>query len=266
MASPHQSDTGCPLWRKTWFIIGGLILGIIVIVWEWEAIRHFYYAIGHRITATNLPQILSTITWPIVVLAGIIVFRDAIYAAIDRIIEVSIGKNTLKLSSISAAGEESGGGGQNRIPQPEAPAPVGGAQPAQGAGGAQPAQGAGGAQPAQAAAGAHPAQSVINTKPGDVFWVACDLMVLFDLFVRGGDRSTLLKQFTFLDYHMRMLEFQDSAFYKRFRRLDEAARSSLLSDWTPQKRGEFATELLAIRSEIAHVIESRQPNFDQGHP
>jgi hypothetical protein len=215
-----------------------------------ELVRHLLHAVGTRITAANIPQILSATAWPVVLLMALILFRVSIRHIFSRLASLTFGGKGITVA-IGAVPPTSDGKQVADEPSPRllpaTPSPL----------------------PTSSLTGSSspprtPAEEIVarsKERPGNVFWVAGDIMILFDIVVRGGNRDAIVRQFRQLDHHLRELRFEPTAIYERFRRLYTNAEASLASDWTSQQRSEMASELLSIRSQLAQIIESAQPDF-----
>jgi len=185
-------------------------------------IRHVFYAVAHRVTAANLPLVLSAIAWPMVVALTAFLFRGPIRDFIAKMtLKLSVGDKTAEFSTgFPPEGEKSA-----------PPPPV------------------------------HGFADKIKTMPANVFWVGSDLVYLFDLLQHGGPRARIVELYRQANHHMKMLGLKDTPLHQRFMKLYTEAQASLEADWTNARRSRDLREAAAVRADIAALIESSQQNF-----
>jgi hypothetical protein len=213
------------------FAIAGSLFMLIVsyyVLWfQYPKVRHFAISLGHRITAVNLPQILSAIAWPIAAIVAVVVLRVAIRHLIDRIKSASVGgdKGTVVKFEPDERTKES------RVP--EIPESVDGVS----------------------------FNHRVRDNVANTYWVGADLMTLSDIVIRGGSRDDMLHMFRQANHHLKVLRLKDSPLYGRFRRLYDSTEQSFDSDWNPARRLEVAREVSSIAGAFGRMVEETQHGF-----
>ena len=220
-----------PARRPPWsLIITGilalLICGYVLCV-HYTTAKHSVFALGHRLTPENVPLILSSIAWPLAVVASVFMLRVALRSLIDRIKSASVGGDNGPVIEFDR-GERS-----VAAPAAEAPKAVGGVT----------------------------FKDRVRENVANTYWVGADLMTLFDVILRGGKRDEMLKMFRQVNHHLKVLRMKDAPLYDRFRRLYDSAEKSLESDWSSARRLEVAREVHSITGAFGRLIEETQPGF-----
>jgi hypothetical protein len=185
------------------------------------------FALAHRITPENIPLILSAISWPITILAIVIILRDVLGSLISRINKAAFGGENgacIEFNDQRPALEET---------TPEVPRE----------------------------GEATKFKDRIREKVANTYWVASDLVTLFDVILRGGKRGDMLGVYRQVNHHLKELQLDDTPIYKRFRRLYDLTEKSLESDWSAQKRIEVAREVNIIMASLGGLIEKMQPGY-----
>ena len=217
--------------RTTGLIVGATFAALLilyVVVAHYSKARHFLSGVGHRITAENLPHILSAIAWPIAVIVSVIILRVALRNLIGRIKSASVGGDKGPLIKFDHDEKPAA-----VPPAPEEPKAVDGV----------------------------PFKDRVRSNVANAYWVGADLMNLFDIALRGGRRDEMLQMFRQANHHLKVLRLKDSPFYARFRRLYDATEKSLDSDWTPARRIELGREVHGLVGAFGRLVEETQPGF-----
>jgi hypothetical protein len=63
-------------------------------------VLHCFTAASHRVTATNLPQIISAVAWPLSVLISVILLRKALLGLLNRIEKLIWGDKSLSFGQV----------------------------------------------------------------------------------------------------------------------------------------------------------------------
>lgn len=213
-------------------ILGVLVAAVLssyVLCCHYAKVRHAAYAVGRRLTADNIPLILSAIAWPAAIVFSVFILRIALRGLIDRIRSASVGNESGPIIKVDM------GDGNNPGPPPpaEKPRDVDGIS-----------------------FSARVRSNVTNT-----YWVGADLMTLFDVILRGGNRDQMLALFRQVNHHLKVLRMKDTPLYVRFRRLNESVEKSLDSDWLPSRRAEVAREVHSITGSFGQLVAETQPDF-----
>lgn len=212
-------------------IVGGALLTLLILfvaIFHYSKARRFVFGVGHRITADNLPHILSAIAWPIAVVVSVIVLRVALRNLIDRIKSASVGGDKGPLITFGHGEKTS-----SSVPVPEEPKAVEGVA----------------------------FKERVRDNVANTYWVGADLMNLFDVVLRGGPRDEMLKLFRQANHHLKVLRLKESPLYGRFRRLYDATEKSLDSDRTQARRIEMVREIHSIVGAFGRLVEETQPGF-----
>jgi hypothetical protein len=216
--------------RNIGLIIGGILFTLLilyVLLFQYLKARHFVFAVGHRITADNLPHILSALAWPSAVIVSVFVLRVALRSLIDRIDRASVGGDKGPALDFAHVGKV------DATPAPEEPKAVEGVT----------------------------FKERVKVNVANAYWVGSDLMTLFHIILRGGSRDEMLRMFRQVNHHLKVLRLKDSPLYIRFRRLYDSTEASLDNDWTQARRIETVREIQSIVGAFGRLVEETQPGF-----
>jgi hypothetical protein len=225
-----MNEQNLPPNRKKGLIVTGILVALVILYvayFHYSKARHFVFGVSHRITADNLPHILSAIAWPFAVIMSVFVLRVALRNLIDRIKSVSVGGDKGPLIGFGQ-GEKAAA-----APVPEEPKAVEGVS----------------------------FKNRVRDNVANTYWVGADLMNLFDIAIRGARRDEMLQIFRQANHHLKVLRLKDAPLYGRFRRLYESTEKSLDSDWTPDRRIEVGREIHSIVGAFGRLVEETQPGF-----
>lgn len=221
--------------------------------------RHVLHWLGTLVNSTNLPQILSAVAWPLVVVFALYKFAPELKSLLGRILSASWGdkviqfgeeKRTSKpgllgrlLARISGKKTDISG----PLPPDEPPNPAG-------------------TPIVPVPPPAAPVADVIDkSKIGDIYWVGADAMNGYDVLLRGGNRDQITHMLRQVNFHMKQTGMQGDPLQVRAERLFNDATKSLESDWIAAKRVSTANELASIVLAFGQRIEKFQPGF-KGFP
>jgi len=83
-----------------------------------------------------------------------------------------------------------------------------------------------------------------------------------DVIVRGAPRENIVHGLRQSLHHIRSLGFNNSPIEARLSRLLEDAEKSLQTDWTPEQRNRYASEVASITGYIGELAKANQPSFE----
>lgn len=219
--------------RHRTLMISSSVLVVVLLFYlaffHYSKARHFIFGIGHRITADNLPHLMSAIAWPSAVVLSVVILRVTLRNLIDRIESASVGGNQIATINLATGNETNA----SRAPVVEKPPTIEGV----------------------------PFETRIRDNVANTYWVGADLMNLFDTVLRCTRRDEMLPLFRQVNHHLKVLRLKETPLYERFQRLHEDAEKSLDSDWTQSHRIEVVREIHSIVVALGHLIENTQPNF-----
>jgi hypothetical protein len=110
-----------------------------------------------------------------------------------------------------------------------------------------------------APAGAPADPTLDATKVASIFWAGCDLTLVYDILLRGGDRGSIAHVFRQANHHMKGTGLRGAPIQIRLQRLTDEAAKSLEKDWTSERRVEVAREAYSIARELGEMTMPLQP-------
>lgn len=184
---------------------------------------------------SSLHEVLRAVSWPMVALVAVVAFRYELRHLLRRLREAKfLGDSGPSLAF-----------GESAADRPmQSPAPL----------------------IAPAAPGVDSSGLPLDkTKHANLYWLAHDMMSLFDGLLRGADRGTVVHLLRQSNHHLKTVGFTGTPMQLRLERMYRVADESLASDWSKEKRIEYAQEILSMSRDFGHLIEATQPGF-QGFP
>ncbi len=177
------------------------------------------------ITTENLPAVLSSLAWPLMVFVVFLFLRSEIRSLLKRLQNAKLPGGTEASFTYGAASVD---------------------------------------KPSESPTHDKDKIKNVSAKwenTGDLFWASHDLMWTSDIALRGAPKEKIahgLRQFL---HHVRCLEFTNSNIETRLSRLLTTVETSDEQDWTVAKRDLFAKDLKAFKWEIGTLAAARQPDY-----
>jgi hypothetical protein len=177
------------------------------------------------ITAENLPAVLSSLAWPLLVFIIFLVLRNEIRSLLKRLQNAKLPGGTEASFTYGTASvdkfSESSSHDKEAIK--------------------------------------HVRAKWENT--GNLFWACHDLMWTSDITLRGAPKEKIVHGLHQFLHHVRSLQFTNSSIETRLSRLLSEVEKSNEQDWTPAKRDSFAKDLKAYKWEIGTLATTNQPDY-----
>ncbi len=220
-----------------------VVLVLYVSLEQYSKASRLVFAIGHRITPANIPQILSAIAWPAVVLGLVVLLRHALLGLLERLEYVLWGDKKINFKQWGAANFARTK--ENATGEAVAVNPVE-------------------KQDALQAAPPHPGPppAIAMEKIGNIYWLGSDLVNAVDVLLRNGNRDAIAHILRQANHHMKVIGLVGSPLQSRLQRLRDDAAKSLEKDWTAERRVQTAQDIFSIMVEFGHMTERLQPGFD----
>jgi hypothetical protein len=98
-------------------------------------------------------------------------------------------------------------------------------------------------------------------RTGNLYWLGRDIMWTIDIVMREAPTKYIVHGLRQSVHHLTELGLLETRAGQRLRGLVERANSALESDWTPERRAEFASELQKVGGELGRIAEANESDF-----